>query len=85
MELVTVLKNQKREIVKLSKGDQYSYAWLENNTLTMNNPQFQPEESKLILTKEELQTSFPNFEINTETQTVYNGNRIVSEKCYLIQ
>jgi hypothetical protein len=85
MEVITVCKNQNREIVKISKEDKYSYAWLENNTLTMNNPLFQPEESKLITTKDELQNMFPDFEINTKTQTCFNGERLVSEKCYLIQ
>lgn len=51
----------------------------------MERARHQDRKTRLILTKEELQSLFPEIKINTDNQRHYNGNRIIFEECNLIQ
>lgn len=86
MDFIVVLKNEKRTVVKIKKGNLYSYAWIQNNELTMNRTNFQEEDTILNPTKEELQEMFKGIKITTDIQISFDSDkcRVIKEKCTMI-
>lgn len=87
MEFKVIFKNEKREIVKIIKGELYNYAWIENNELVMSKANFQEKETILIPTKQELKNLFSTVKINTNIQKVYDNYKCkyYNEKCTMIR
>lgn len=74
MNIIIIHENENRKILKIEDEttQKYSYYWLDNKGLIEEPARFQDAETRLYLSKEELQELFPDTFVITTHKRMWN-------------